>query len=229
MLNHVKGSETSTFFLVTQAPSSRHADALPSAPRRSSPPAPAAMSRARSGSGREPPPAVSPRPGPSSGSRARSSSRRSLSPAGRGGDAAGRGQSNPEYSITLPTYTLLPSERDYSEVTKRHSQMTVSQDFMRMVPSWQYQRSWGSLPDSLGCRVVPLDHPVEFDHEQELLAPAVEAVGTEGATPTATAVCPGGKRWSAKVILVQGLDAQAREEVLRGQHNGGQTLTKALR
>ena len=151
----------------------------------------------------------------------------------------GRGPSSssavPEYSITLPACSLLPSERDYPEVTKRHPQMTVPVDFMRLVPSWQYQQSWGSLPDSLGCRVVPLDHPVEFDHEQELLAPTeAEAAETEGAPQSAPpasvgALPPGAKRWSARVILVQGLDAATREEVLRGQHNGGQTLTKALR
>ena len=77
---------------------------------------------------------------------------------------------------------------------------------------------------------MPLDRPVSFDHDQEALLPSPGGDGNTSALEAAPAsISHSGKKWNARVILLQGLDAAARDDVLRGAHNGGQNLVTALR
>lgn len=130
--------------------------------------------------------------------------------------------------------SVAPVERQYAELVRRFPALTLPSDFLTLVPTW-HQQQLAEVPDSLGCRVVPLDRPVKFDHDSTFPAAASKDSGAIAA-PTAAAGSAGGaadpvggRRWSARVLLVHGLDAITRDDILKSVHNGGQNLVNALR
>ncbi len=99
--------------------------------------------------------------------------------------------------------------------------MTVPSDFMMLMPTWHLAQQL-PLADALGCRVVPLYRRVLFDHDQHAAPPDL-AGGYAAAAPQLRAADGGGggRKWSARVLMVHGLDAAAREDVVRMPHADG--------
>lgn len=136
--------------------------------------------------------------------------------------------------------SVAPVERHYAELVRRFPALTLPSDFLSLMPTWQ-QQQLAETPDSLGCRVVPLDRPVKFDHDSSFPAAAASAAkdaasagagagaAAAGGSAGGAADPVGGRRWSARVLLIHGLDALSREDILKSVHNGGQNLVNALR
>ncbi|EIE19235.1 hypothetical protein COCSUDRAFT_49062 [Coccomyxa subellipsoidea C-169] len=126
----------------------------------------------------------------------------------------------PDYAVRLSSRPLVTLERDYHEVIHRCTRLYVSADFSKVASTWVKAQPVAAT----GRKSVlwRLFEPVHFQHEvdyEESPMPDLKPVS----------LAEGAVKWNARVVLLSGLDDDARKELLKGVHHGGQHLHQLLK
>ncbi|KAL4450685.1 hypothetical protein ABPG77_001041 [Micractinium sp. CCAP 211/92] len=143
------------------------------------------------------------------------------------------------YSCKPPQFPTFEGDRAVAAVSKRHKDLYLPSDFVKVRPTWQQ-----SMPE---CNPYPIDRPISFDFKEGTKegskepaspAPDAPAASPPPASPAAPAAGAGmalseeevasGRCWSARVVLIGGVhpaQLEAGEKEAKLWHSPGKKIS----